>query len=344
MGAVVAGPEVLDLESRLAGEAGVGVAHVGMLVPFELGHLTARSDLGRAERPQRLVGHDQLASRLEHPVGLAVRFEEVLAVIVVQGLARPHVTESGVGEGQVEHRSQHPLEEDALVLELPLGCLESLHLVLGDVERGNVEAALGEHRRRPAGIRAEVDAPPSAHRGAHAHREVLEVIAAAAGSLTVDCDDEDSITEVSLQAPSAALLLPALVWLEVRNFSPGAVCLVMASGPYRAEDLRTLEGLPWMELPAPRAGSLPAWHQFVVRVERRDAVRAELLARGVQTLVHYPEPPHRSAAYAGATTTPLPVTDRLAQRVLSLPVGPHVDDRAGARICEALSEAVGRSI
>lgn len=104
--------------------------------------------------------------------------------------------------------------------------------------------------------------------------------------------------------------------------------------------LQALDDHPGVELPAPRAGTLPAWHQFVVRVERRDTVRAELLAGGVQTLVHYPEPPHRTPAYAGATTVPLPVTDRLAQRVLSLPVGPHVDDQAGARICETLSEAV----
>ena len=104
--------------------------------------------------------------------------------------------------------------------------------------------------------------------------------------------------------------------------------------------LQALEDHPEIELPAPRAGTLPVWHQFVVRVERRDAVRAELLEAGVETLVHYPEPPHRMPVYADATTVPLPVTDRLAQRVLSLPVGPHVDDGAGARICQALSEAV----
>jgi dTDP-4-amino-4,6-dideoxygalactose transaminase len=41
---------------------------------------------------------------------------------------------------------------------------------------------------------------------------------------------------------------------------------------------------------------------------------------------------------------PLPVTDRLAQRVLSLPVPRHVDDQAGARICETLSEAVANPL
>ena len=110
----------------------------------------------------------------------------------------------------------------------------------------------------------------------------------------------------------------------------------------RAESyLQALDDYPGVELPSLRAGTLPAWHQLVVRVERRDTVGAALLAAGIQTLVHYPEPPHRTPAYAGATTAALPVTDRLAQRVLSLPVGPHVDDQAGARICDTLSEAVG---
>lgn len=80
------------------------------------------------------------------------------------------------------------------------------------------------------------EAPPSARRGGHAHREVVEVIVAAAGSFTVDCDDGDSTTEMPLQAPSAALLLPTHVWREVRDFSSGAVCLVLASGPYREEE------------------------------------------------------------------------------------------------------------
>lgn len=107
-----------------------------------------------------------------------------------------------------------------------------------------------------------------------------------------------------------------------------------------ASHLEALSGVPGIELPEPRPGTLPVWHQFVVRVDRRDAVREALQARGVETLVHYPEPPHRSQAYAGLVDQSLPITDRLAQRVLSLPAGPHVDDRAGELVCAALGEAV----
>jgi dTDP-3-amino-3,4,6-trideoxy-alpha-D-glucose transaminase len=108
-----------------------------------------------------------------------------------------------------------------------------------------------------------------------------------------------------------------------------------------ASYLRALDGHAGIVLPAPRAGTTPVWHQFVVRVDQRDALRAALLARGVETLVHYPEPPHRSAAYAAAVDVPLPVSDRLAARVLSLPVGPHVDDEAGALVCEAVYDLAG---
>ena len=105
-------------------------------------------------------------------------------------------------------------------------------------ERGCLSAAEGL-RHVPFAIERVywiTEAPPSARRGGHAHREVSEVIAAAAGSFTVDCDDGNSTTEFSLDAPSAALLLPAHVWRELRDFSSGAVCLVLASGPYREEE------------------------------------------------------------------------------------------------------------
>lgn len=104
--------------------------------------------------------------------------------------------------------------------------------------------------------------------------------------------------------------------------------------------LRALAGRPGIELPVVDPRCEPVWHQFVVRVPRRDEVRATLAQRGVETLVHYPQPPHRSAAYADAELGPLPVADRLAARVLSLPVGPHVDDEAGELVSRALSDAV----
>jgi len=70
----------------------------------------------------------------------------------------------------------------------------------------------------------------------------------------------------------------------------------------------------------------PVWHLFVVRSPDRDGLQARLAAAGVGTLIHYPVPPHRQAAYAGLGigAGALPLAERLAGEVLSLPMGPHL--------------------
>lgn len=70
----------------------------------------------------------------------------------------------------------------------------------------------------------------------------------------------------------------------------------------------------------------PVWHLFVIRHERRDALRAGLAEAGVDTLVHYPVPVHLSGAYAdhGWRRGDLPRCERLADEVVSLPIGPHL--------------------
>jgi dTDP-4-amino-4,6-dideoxygalactose transaminase len=70
----------------------------------------------------------------------------------------------------------------------------------------------------------------------------------------------------------------------------------------------------------------PVWHLFVVRVDDRDGLQAHLATRDIQTLIHYPIPPHRQQAYAdsAAAKASLPIAERLATEVLSLPIGPHM--------------------
>lgn len=91
-----------------------------------------------------------------------------------------------------------------------------------------------------------------------------------------------------------------------------------------------LEGLRGTDLalPARSPGVDSAWHLFVVRSESRDALQAALAEHGVETLIHYPVPPYRQDAYAGsgADFGHLPISDRLHQEVLSLPMGPHLDE------------------
>lgn len=94
---------------------------------------------------------------------------------------------------------------------------------------------------------------------------------------------------------------------------------------------RYLEGLAEVDglvLPVEPEGATHVWHLFVVRHPHRAQLRDALAERGIATQIHYPIPPHRSEAYAdlGVTTGALPIAERLAEEVLSLPIGPHLED------------------
>jgi dTDP-4-amino-4,6-dideoxygalactose transaminase len=69
----------------------------------------------------------------------------------------------------------------------------------------------------------------------------------------------------------------------------------------------------------------PVWHQYTVRAPRRDRLAKALAGRGVHTGIYYPTPIHRLPAYA--LRIDLPITDRAAAEVLSLPVHPALSAR-----------------
>jgi dTDP-4-amino-4,6-dideoxygalactose transaminase len=70
----------------------------------------------------------------------------------------------------------------------------------------------------------------------------------------------------------------------------------------------------------------PSWHLFVIRHPRRDSLQKHLTQAGIGTLIHYPVPPHLSKAYSelNAGVGDFPITESLAETVLSLPMGPHL--------------------
>ena len=80
------------------------------------------------------------------------------------------------------------------------------------------------------------DIPGGASRGGHAHKTLRELIIAASGSFDVYINDGTRERTFHLNRPSQALLLSAGVWEELRNFSSGAVALVLASEHYAPED------------------------------------------------------------------------------------------------------------
>jgi dTDP-4-amino-4,6-dideoxygalactose transaminase len=94
-----------------------------------------------------------------------------------------------------------------------------------------------------------------------------------------------------------------------------------------------------LRLPDVPAWADPAWHLFVVRHPRRDALLDALAAAGIGCLVHYPIPPHRQAAYAEFAARTLPIAEQLAGEVLSLPIGPHLSAAQADRVIAAVREA-----
>lgn len=68
------------------------------------------------------------------------------------------------------------------------------------------------------------------------------------------------------------------------------------------------------------------FHLYVVRAKARDAFQAHLAAAGIQTLIHYPIPPHKQQAYAEWNARAYPLTEVIHQEVLSLPISPVMTD------------------
>lgn len=95
-------------------------------------------------------------------------------------------------------------------------------------------------------------------------------------------------------------------------------------------------------LPVERPGVTHVYHQYVVRHWRRDLLRERLAAQRIGTLVHYPLPVHLQPAYQGRVWVGpgLPVTERVAREVMSLPMFPELQDEQADRVVEALRIAV----
>ncbi|GAB6192083.1 DegT/DnrJ/EryC1/StrS family aminotransferase [Desulfocastanea catecholica] len=92
----------------------------------------------------------------------------------------------------------------------------------------------------------------------------------------------------------------------------------------QAEYYQRLLGKADLKLPAVSAGFDQVYHLFVVQTQQRDALQAELKKAGVETLIHYPIPPHKQNAYATMKNDTYPIAERLANEVISLPMGPHL--------------------
>lgn len=80
------------------------------------------------------------------------------------------------------------------------------------------------------------DVPGGAERGAHAHKDLRQLIISVSGSFDVGLDDGVSRRTFHLNRPYQALYVCPMIWRDLENFSSGSVCLVLASNTYSEDD------------------------------------------------------------------------------------------------------------
>jgi dTDP-4-amino-4,6-dideoxygalactose transaminase len=165
-------------------------------------------------------------------------------------------------------------------------------------------------------------------------------------------DDEDVARTVRLLANHGSLqkYVHEVVGLNARLDALHAVVLsaklrrLKAWNAVRAEAAarytELLAGIPEVRTPSVAPGNEHVWHLYVIRVPRRDEVLARLNEAGVGAAIHYPQALHRTAPFAQGQAS-LPVSERAADEILSLPLHPHLSADQQERVVSTLCEALG---
>lgn len=136
-------------------------------------------------------------------------------------------------------------------------------------------------------------------------------------------------TNSRLDELQAAFLRTKLAFLDADNARRRALAAIYLSSIQSSR----------VRLPQPPpADEQTVWHVFAIRTRARDAVRDQLRRAGVATLVHYPTPPHRQRAFGslfdGQT---FPITERIHEEVISLPISPALSPAEAEQVVRAVS-------
>lgn len=91
-------------------------------------------------------------------------------------------------------------------------------------------------------------------------------------------------------------------------------------------------------LPKPYKEESHVWHLFVIRTKDRDKLQEYLKIKGIQTLIHYPIPPHKQNAYKEWNNLSFPITEKIHKEVLSLPISPAMNKEEAFYIAQILNE------
>jgi dTDP-4-amino-4,6-dideoxygalactose transaminase len=88
----------------------------------------------------------------------------------------------------------------------------------------------------------------------------------------------------------------------------------------------------------PKNADEHVWHLFVIRNSKRDQLQNYLLENGIQTLIHYPIPPHKQKAYKHYNHLSFPITEEIHEEVLSLPISPVMRDEEVGTVIEMVNK------
>jgi len=139
-------------------------------------------------------------------------------------------------------------------------------------------------------------------------------------------------TTARLHAVQAAILRIKLAHLEHWNDQRRSLGEALTAG---------LAGCDQIDIPAGvEPGQDHVFHLFVIASSRRDELRAELSERGIASAIHYPTPIHLTPAYADLELGhgSLPVAERLAGRIMSLPMFPSMTELEVQRVVREVHE------
>ncbi len=107
---------------------------------------------------------------------------------------------------------------------------------------------------------------------------------------------------------------------------------------------RYIDGLGDLDIRLPHVDSqsAPVWHLFTIRLENRDLLMQQMADNGIQTLVHYPVPPHLQAAYKdlGYQSGSFPVAEKIHNTTLSLPMDPMMSDAQVEQVINSCRQAL----